>query len=62
MLTEALCLAQQVGQAGLVQVDPVSVRSVVVADQDAFPSVYELFEGLLGPSGMDHKEGHFCIA
>jgi hypothetical protein len=62
MFKKGLGFAQQVGQAGLVQVDPFSVRPVVITDQDAFPLVYERLESLFGPSGMDHKEGHLGIA
>jgi len=59
---KALCLADQMGKAGLVQVDPFPVGPVIVTDQDALPGVDELLEGLLGPPGMDHEETGRSVA
>src|SRR5208282_6060749 len=60
-LRQGAGLANKMRQAGLSFVYPFSVNAVVVADQNAAPEADELFKCLLGPIGMDHKEGNHGI-
>ena len=54
---QPLCPAEQVGQAGLLPVDPVAVYPIAVTDQNSSPFVDQGFESFLGAAGENFEEG-----
>ena len=54
---KGLGLPDEMGETGLAQVCPLTVDSVVVADEYAVPVADEFCEGFLGAVGVDHEKG-----
>ena len=56
-LGQSLYSAYQVGRAGLATIDPISIKSVTVTDQNTVPSTDKLFKSFPGSVSMNHKTG-----